>query len=43
LEQLRALAHGLRICVGISQTPPPRGVDTEDDLQAVAASIAELS
>jgi 3-deoxy-manno-octulosonate cytidylyltransferase (CMP-KDO synthetase) len=43
LEQLRALAHGLRIRVGISQIPPPRGVDTEDDLQAVAASIAELS
>jgi len=43
LEQLRALAHGLRIRVGISQIPPPRGVDTEDDLLAVAASIAELS
>lgn len=36
LEQLRALANGLRIKLGIVQTPPPRGVDTEDDLRAVA-------
>jgi 3-deoxy-manno-octulosonate cytidylyltransferase (CMP-KDO synthetase) len=39
LEQLRALAHGLRIKVGISAVPPPRGVDTEDDLAAVAALL----
>lgn len=39
LEQLRALEHGLRIRVGISHTPPPRGVDTEADLEAVAASF----
>jgi 3-deoxy-manno-octulosonate cytidylyltransferase (CMP-KDO synthetase) len=40
LEQLRALSHGLRIKVGVSQEPPPRGVDTEDDLAAVAAVLA---
>ena len=40
LEQLRALTHGLRIKVGISDVPPPRGVDTEDDLAAVAALLA---
>ncbi len=39
LEQLRALSHGLRIKVGVSQLPPPRGVDTEDDLAAVAALL----
>jgi 3-deoxy-manno-octulosonate cytidylyltransferase (CMP-KDO synthetase) len=40
LEQLRALSNGMVIRVGISEVPPPRGVDTEDDLQAVAARIA---
>jgi 3-deoxy-manno-octulosonate cytidylyltransferase (CMP-KDO synthetase) len=40
LEQLRALSHGLRIKVGVSAVPPPRGVDTEDDLAAVAAELA---
>ena len=40
LEQLRALSHGLRIKVGISEAPPPRGVDTEDDLAAVGALLA---
>lgn len=40
LEQLRALTHGFRIRVGITQNPPPRGVDTEDDLLAVAAILA---
>lgn len=43
LEQLRALEHGLRIRVGISAVPPPRGVDTEDDLAAVSARFATLS
>ncbi|MBI2383526.1 MAG: 3-deoxy-manno-octulosonate cytidylyltransferase [Gammaproteobacteria bacterium] len=32
LEQLRALFNGLRIKVGITHGPPPRGVDTEEDL-----------
>ena len=40
LEQLRALTHGFRIRVGITLQPPPRGVDTEDDLAAVAAILA---
>lgn len=35
LEQLRALQAGLKIKVGVTHDPPPRGVDTEDDLQAV--------
>ena len=35
LEQLRALAHGMKIKVGVVDSPPPRGVDTEDDLRAV--------
>lgn len=35
LEQLRALHAGLRIKVGVTNNPPPRGVDTEEDLQAV--------
>lgn len=40
LEQLRALTHGFRIRVGITGNPPPRGVDTEDDLAVVAAILA---
>lgn len=40
LEQLRALAHGFRIRLGITGTPPPRGVDTEEDLSFVAAILA---
>lgn len=40
LEQLRALAAGMRIKLGIVQTPPPRGVDTEADLVAVAKIIS---
>lgn len=35
LEQLRALAQGFRIALGVSTTRSPRGVDTEDDLLAV--------
>ncbi|ULQ47014.1 3-deoxy-manno-octulosonate cytidylyltransferase [Flagellatimonas centrodinii] len=40
LEQLRALAHGLRIRLGVIETPPPRGVDTEADLAAVEARLS---
>ncbi|MGH8540086.1 MAG: 3-deoxy-manno-octulosonate cytidylyltransferase [Stenotrophobium sp.] len=40
LEQLRALAHGLRIRMGVTDAPPPLGVDTEEDLQAVIALLA---
>lgn len=39
LEQLRALANGMRIRVGVSQDAPPHGVDTEADLLAVTAII----
>jgi 3-deoxy-manno-octulosonate cytidylyltransferase (CMP-KDO synthetase) len=40
LEQLRALAHGLTIRVGITREPPPRGVDTEEDVAAVSDLLA---
>lgn len=40
LEQLRALTHGLRIKMGVVDQAPPRGVDTEEDLQAVARILA---
>lgn len=40
LEQLRALAHGMTIRVGITRQPPPRGVDTGEDLLAVTAALA---
>ncbi len=40
LEQLRALTHGFRIRMGVVANPPPRGIDTEDDLRAVAALLA---
>ncbi len=40
LEQLRALSHGLRIKLGFTDEPPPRGVDTEEDLAYVAAALA---
>lgn len=40
LEQLRALTHGLRIRMGITDTPPPRGVDTEADLEFVDRLLA---
>ena len=39
LEQLRALANGMRIRMGVTENPPPRGVDTEDDFLAVAALL----
>lgn len=39
LEQLRALEAGMRIAVGIVHEPPPRGVDTEEDLAAVRALL----
>lgn len=33
LEQLRALAHGYRICVAVSRGAPAPGIDTPHDLQ----------
>lgn len=35
LEQLRALAHGYRIAVAVSDQAPPAGVDTPADLDRV--------
>jgi 3-deoxy-manno-octulosonate cytidylyltransferase (CMP-KDO synthetase) len=47
LEQLRALYHGYKIGVCISEHAPPNGVDTEHDLHAARkifdASIRELT
>ena len=40
LEQLRALAAGMTIAVGVTREPPPRGVDTQEDLAAVAEVLA---
>jgi 3-deoxy-manno-octulosonate cytidylyltransferase (CMP-KDO synthetase) len=39
LEQLRALSLGMKIRVAIPHTRPGVGVDTEEDLQAVATQI----
>jgi 3-deoxy-manno-octulosonate cytidylyltransferase (CMP-KDO synthetase) len=39
LEQLRALSHGLRIRMGITDNAPPRGIDTDEDLRAAAAYL----
>jgi 3-deoxy-manno-octulosonate cytidylyltransferase (CMP-KDO synthetase) len=39
LEQLRALSLGMKIRVAIPSTRPGVGVDTEEDLQAVATQI----
>lgn len=39
LEQLRALSLGMKIRVAIPATRPGVGVDTEEDLQAVATQI----
>jgi 3-deoxy-manno-octulosonate cytidylyltransferase (CMP-KDO synthetase) len=43
LEQLRALAAGMTIAVGVTNEPPPRGVDTEEDLAAVTAALRPVS
>ncbi len=40
LEQLRALYHGYKIGVFITDDAPPGGVDTEQDLHAVRAIFA---
>ncbi len=39
LEQLRALWHGFRIAVVLSETDIPPGVDTHQDLQAVLSRM----
>jgi 3-deoxy-manno-octulosonate cytidylyltransferase (CMP-KDO synthetase) len=40
LEQLRALWHGYRIAVAVSETALPPGVDTPQDLEAVRRMMA---
>jgi 3-deoxy-manno-octulosonate cytidylyltransferase (CMP-KDO synthetase) len=40
LEQLRALWHGYRIAVAISETEIPPGVDTPQDLEAVSRMLS---
>ncbi len=42
LEQLRALWHGYKIGVTITQTAPPAGVDTEADLVAARKTFEAL-
>jgi 3-deoxy-manno-octulosonate cytidylyltransferase (CMP-KDO synthetase) len=39
LEQLRALWHGYRIAVAVSETEIPPGVDTPQDLEAVRRMV----
>jgi len=39
LEQLRALAHGIRIHVSVTEQAAAPGVDTEQDLERVAALL----
>ncbi len=41
LEQLRALVHGVRIHVRLTESPPGHGVDTEDDLRRVSLLLQE--
>jgi 3-deoxy-manno-octulosonate cytidylyltransferase (CMP-KDO synthetase) len=40
LEQLRALWHGYRICVAVTDQAPEAGVDTPQDLEAVRRLFA---
>lgn len=40
LEQLRALAAGMHISLGIADSAPPHGVDTQADLDALNARLA---
>ncbi len=43
LEQLRILDHGDNIAVAIVNKNPPKGIDTEEDLQAARAYFAKVS
>ncbi len=42
LEQLRPLAAGMRMGVALVDTPPPGGIDTEDDLTRANALWVDL-
>jgi 3-deoxy-manno-octulosonate cytidylyltransferase (CMP-KDO synthetase) len=39
LEQLRPLAHGMRIGVAVLDAAVPHGIDTEDDLRLAEAML----
>ncbi len=41
LEQLRALYHGVKIHVTLTEQPPGHGVDTEQDLARVEAVLSQ--
>jgi len=43
LEQLRALYHGYKIGVVITEHAPPSGVDTEQDLHDARQVFAALN
>ncbi|MCH8553306.1 MAG: 3-deoxy-manno-octulosonate cytidylyltransferase [Natronospirillum sp.] len=40
LEQLRFMAHGVRIAMAVATEPPPEGVDTPEDLVLVRQQLA---
>jgi 3-deoxy-manno-octulosonate cytidylyltransferase (CMP-KDO synthetase) len=40
LEQLRALALGIRVHVTVIDDPPPAGVDTESDVARIEQILA---
>jgi 3-deoxy-manno-octulosonate cytidylyltransferase (CMP-KDO synthetase) len=42
LEQLRALVHGYRIAVSVTDQAPPQGIDTREDLERVRSKITQL-
>jgi len=42
LEQLRPLAAGMRMGVALVDTPPPGGIDTEEDLARANALWVDL-
>lgn len=42
LEQLRVLWHGYQISVGIVDSKPPKGIDTDADLAAANAHFARI-
>ena len=42
LEQLRAMSHGYRIAVTVSDKAPPPGIDTPDDLKRLRDSMTPL-
>lgn len=42
LEQLRAMAHGYRIAVTVSDKAPPPGIDTPDDLDRLRDLMTRL-